>query len=223
MEYVMSFLEGVITFISPCLLPMIPIYLSYFAGGDVSSNKFQTIKNALGFVIGFTIIFIVLGAFASSVGMFFKQYSNILEIIFGIIIIIFGLNFIGIINIKFLNIANNIKVETHDLNFIKSVLFGIIFSITWTPCVGTFLGSALMLASTSSHVVEGIVMLLCFSLGLAIPFLITAVLINKLKTTFDFIKRNYKVINMICGIFLIVIGILMLTGYLRYFLSTLYM
>lgn len=213
MEYLMSFLEGIITFISPCLLPMIPIYLSYFAGGDVSNNKAQTVKNAFGFIIGFTIVFVLLGAFASSVGIFLKQYSNVLQIIFGIIIIIFGLNFTGIISIKFLNRTSNMNVETNNLNFMKSILFGIIFSITWTPCVGTFLGSALMLVTTTSHVIEGILMLLCFSAGLAIPFLITAVLINKLKTTFDFIKKHYKVINMICGIFLIGIGILMLTGY----------
>lgn len=214
----MSFLEGIITFISPCLLPMIPIYLSYFAGGSIANNKTKTIKNAFGFVIGFTIVFVLLGAFASSIGIFLKQYSRIMEIVFGIIIIIFGINFTGLINIKFLNRANSMKVETRDLNFIKSILFGIIFSVTWTPCVGTFLGSALMLAATSEHVVEGIFMLLCYSIGLAIPFLVAAVLINKLKTTFDFIKKHYKVINIICGIFLIGIGILMLTGYLRQFL-----
>ena len=197
---------------------MIPIYLSYFAGGDVADNKTKTIKNAFGFVIGFTIVFILLGAFASSIGIFLKQYSRILEIIFGIVIIVFGINFTGLINIKFLNRANSMKIETRDLNFIKSVLFGIIFSVTWTPCVGTFLGSALMLAATSEHVIEGIFMLLCYSIGLAIPFLVAAVLINRLKTTFDFIKKHYKVINIICGIFLIGIGILMLTGYLRQFL-----
>ena len=214
----MSFLEGIVTFISPCLLPMIPIYLSYFAGGSVADNKTKTIKNACGFVIGFTIVFMLLGAFASSIGIFLNQYSRILEIIFGIVIIVFGINFTGLINIKFLNRANSMKVEARDLNFIKSVLFGIIFSVTWTPCVGTFLGSALMLAATSEHVIEGIFMLLCYSIGLAIPFLVAAVLINRLKTTFDFIKKHYKVINIICGIFLIGIGILMLTGYLRQFL-----
>ena len=197
---------------------MIPIYLSYFAGGSVADNKTKTIKNAFGFVIGFTIVFILLGAFASSIGIFLKQYSRILEIVFGIVIIVFGINFTGLINIKFLNRANSMKVEARDLNFIKSVLFGIIFSVTWTPCVGTFLGSALMLAATSEHVIEGIFMLLCYSIGLAIPFLVAAVLINRLKTTFDFIKKHYKVINIICGIFLIGIGILMLTGYLRQFL-----
>lgn len=224
MEYIMSFLEGIITFISPCLLPMLPIYLSYFAGGEIANNKKQTIKNALGFVLGFTIIFVLLGAFASSIGILLKKYNQILQIIFGIIMILFGLNLMGILNIKILNSARSgIKAKTKDLNFISSIMLGIIFSITWTPCVGTFLGSALMLAATANHVIEGTIMLLCFSMGLAIPFLISAILIHKLKTAFDFIKTHYGIINKICGIFLIGIGILMITGYMRYFLSLLTM
>lgn len=222
MEYIMSFLEGIITFISPCLLPMLPIYISYFAGGEIANNKGQTIKNAIGFIIGFTIVFVMLGTFASSVGVVLKQYNQILQIVFGIIMILFGLNFMGIVNIKMFNSTKSgMEAKTKDLNFIKSLTLGIIFSITWTPCVGTFLGSALMLAATANHIIEGTIMLLCFSLGLAIPFLISAFLIHKLKTAFDYIKAHYKIINRICGIFLIGIGILMITGYMRYFLSLL--
>lgn len=224
MEYIMSFLEGIITFISPCLLPMLPIYISYFAGGEIANNKGQTIKNATGFVLGFTIVFVMLGTFASSVGVVLKQYNQILQIVFGIIMILFGLNFMGILNIKILNnTKSGMNAKTKDLNFISSLILGVIFSITWTPCVGTFLGSALMLAATANHVIEGTIMLLCFSLGLAIPFLISAFLIHKLRTAFDYIKTHYKIINRICGIFLIGIGILMITGYMRYFLSLLSM
>lgn len=217
----MSFLEGIITFISPCLLPMIPIYLSYFAGGEIAAKKKETIQNACGFVVGFTIVFMLLGAFASSLGIFLKQYSHVLQIIFGIIMIIFGLNFMGLLKIKWLNRTSEMKAKTTNLNFMRSVLFGVIFSITWTPCVGTFLGSALMLAATTTHVLEGTIMLFCFSMGLAIPFLITAILIHQLKNTFDFIKKHYEMINKICGIFLIVIGIVMITGYMRQFLTIL--
>lgn len=222
MEYIMSFLEGIITFISPCLLPMLPIYISYFAGGEIANNKGQTIKNATGFILGFTIVFVLLGIFASSIGVMLKQYNQILQMVFGSIMILFGLNFMGILNIKILNnTKSGMKANAKHLNFISSLIFGIIFSITWTPCVGTFLGSALMLAATANHIIEGAIMLLCFSLGLAIPFLISALLIHKLKTAFDFIKTHYEIINKICGIFLIVIGILMITGYMRYFLSLL--
>lgn len=198
MQYVMSFLEGIITFISPCLLPMLPVYLSYFAGGKVENNRKQTLQNAFGFVVGFTIIFILLGAFAGSIGMILKQYSRIFEIAFGIIMILFGLNFMEVLTIKRLNQTSKKKIDTRNLTFARSILFGIIFSITWTPCVGTFLGSALMLATTTTHIIESILMLFCYSMGLAIPFLISAMLIHKLKTTFKFIKKHYQTINRIC-------------------------
>ena len=117
MEYMMSFLEGIITFISPCLLPMIPIYLSYFAGGEVASKKKETLQNASGFVIGFTIVFMLLGTFASSIGIFLKQYSQVLQIIFGVIMIVFGLNFMGMLKIKWLNRTSELKADTKNLNF----------------------------------------------------------------------------------------------------------
>ncbi|MCI9016656.1 MAG: cytochrome c biogenesis protein CcdA [Clostridia bacterium] len=220
MEYIMSFIEGVVTFISPCLLPMLPIYISYFAGQnkDETTNKY-VIKNALGFILGFTIVFILLGAFASSIGVFIKKYNQILNIIFGIIVILFGLNFMELIKIPFINKTKKININIENKGFLSSILFGIIFSVGWTPCIGTFLGSALMLATVKAHVLEGILMLLCFSIGLGIPFFISALLIDKLKTTFDFIKRNYKVINRISGGFLVIIGLLMITGLMQYFLS----
>lgn len=220
MEYLMSFMEGIITFISPCLLPMLPIYISYFAGQN-KDNKNSTIINTLGFILGFTIVFMILGAFASTIGLFIKQYSQIINIIFGIILILFGLNFMNALNISFINKTKKLNIKINSKGFPSSVLFGIIFSVGWSPCVGTFLGSALMLAATKTHILEGILMLFSFSIGLGIPFLISAILIDKLKTTFDFIKRNYKIINIIAGIFLIVIGILMMTGYMQYFLGLL--
>lgn len=217
----MSFLEGIITFISPCLLPMIPIYLSYFAGQDVGDKKDKTWQNALGFIVGFTMIFILLGAFASQVGIFLKEYQGILNVVFGIIMILFGLNFMGMLHLSFLKQNQFLKINTKQMNFVSSFLFGVIFSVTWSPCIGSFLGSALMLAANTNHMLEGVLMLFCFSLGLGIPFFISAILIQKLKTTFDWIKKHYGVINKICGIFLILMGILMMTGYMRYFLNML--
>lgn len=220
-EYMMSFLEGIITFISPCLLPMLPIYLSYFAGQKEESTKRTILKNALGFILGFTIVFVLLGAFSSTVGVFIREYNRIINLIFGIIIIIFGLNFMDIIKIKALNQTKRFSIKITMNGFFSSLLFGIIFSVGWTPCIGTFLGSALMLAATKAHVLEGSLMLLCFSFGLGIPFLVSAFLIEKLKTTFTFIKNHYTVINRIAGGFLVMIGILMATGYMGYFLSLL--
>lgn len=222
MQYVILFLEGIITFISPCLLPMLPIYVSYFAGGQSEeAGKRKTLRNALGFVLGFTIVFVLLGAFAGSIGMILKQHSKAVNIVTGAIVVIFGLNFLGIIKIGFLNGTHRKNAGEKELGFFSAVLFGFVFSIGWTPCVGAFLGSALMLASQQGSAAQGIVMLLCYSVGLGIPFIVSAILIDKLKSTFQWIKAHYKVINMFSGGLLVVVGILMMTGFMGYFLSLL--
>lgn len=210
MEYILSFLEGIITFISPCLLPMLPIYVSYFAGGG-ERRVATTVKNALGFVTGFTAIFIMMGAFAGLFGSIFKTHQTIVNIITGLIVIFFGLNFLGVF--KF-NIFRGMKAEfkSENMGFFSSMVFGVVFSVGWTPCVGAFLGSALTLASQRGSAVTGIIMLLCYSLGLGIPFVVSAVMIDSLKTTFNFIKRHYDVINKICGGLLILVGVMMATG-----------
>jgi len=210
MQYLLSFLEGIITFISPCLLPMLPIYISYFAGGNERSVK-KTLANALGFVLGFTAVFVALGALAGTLGGFFRKYQIAVNIITGLVVVFFGLNFLGVFKLRIFKGMRRDMGEK-DLGFFSSVLFGIVFSIGWTPCVGAFLGSALMLASQQGQVLAGILMLLAYSLGLGIPFVISAVLIDKLKSAFDFIKRNYKVINIVCGVLLVIVGILMMTG-----------
>ncbi|KJJ68621.1 cytochrome c biogenesis protein CcdA [Clostridium sp. FS41] len=217
MQYILLFLEGVITFISPCLLPMLPIYVSYFVADK--ANKKKALTNSVGFVLGFTLVFITMGAFAGTVGTLIRNYTSILNIVTGLIVIVFGLNFLGIFKIGFLNRISNKNVNVKNLGFFSAVLFGIVFSIGWTPCVGAFLGSALLMASLGGSMLQGISMLLAFSLGLGIPFIASALLIDQLKGTFSFIKRNYKIINIVSGGILIVIGILMATGYMGYFLS----
>lgn len=219
MQYFISFLEGIITFISPCLLPMLPIYISYFAGGGERSTK-KTLKNAFGFVCGFTVVFVLMGALAGTLGGLLKEYQTVVNIVTGLIVIFFGLNFIGVFKLNLFKGMSGNAVKK-DMGFFSSALFGIVFSIGWTPCVGAFLGSALMLASQQGHVLSGIIMLLLYSLGLGIPFIASAVLIDRLKGAFSFIKRNYKMINIICGSLLIVVGILMMTGLLGNFLAIL--
>lgn len=210
MQYVISFLEGVVTFISPCLLPMLPIYISYFAGGGERSVK-KTLSGALGFVTGFTIVFVALGALAGTLGGLLKEYQTAVNIVSGLIVIFFGLNFRGVFKLNLFKGSNH-KVNTKNMGFFSAMLFGIIFSVSWTPCVGAFLGSALMLASQQGHVGEGVVMLLVYSLGLGIPFVLSAVLIDYLKSAFNWIKKHYKVINIVCGVLLILVGVLMATG-----------
>lgn len=210
MQYIISFLEGIITFISPCLLPMIPIYLTYFAGSGERTTK-KAVTGALGFVSGFTLVFVTMGALAGSIGSLFTKHQNIVNIVCGLIVIFFGLNFMGVF--KF-NLFKGIKqsVNTDNMNFFSAVLFGIVFSLGWTPCVGAFLGSALMMASREGQALQGILMLLCYSLGLGIPFILSAVLIDSLKGAFTFIKKHYKIINFVSGCLLIIVGILMATG-----------
>jgi len=210
MQYVIAFLEGIITFISPCLLPMLPIYLSYFAGGGERRTG-RTLKGALGFVSGFTVIFVALGALAGTVGSFLREYQTAVNVVSGLIVIFFGLNFLGIFKLNLFRGSRH-SVDTDHMGFFSALLFGVIFSVGWTPCVGAFLGSALMLASQQAHVIEGMLMLLAYSLGLGIPFVLSAVLIDYLKTAFNWIKQNYQIINAVSGALLVLIGVLMATG-----------
>lgn len=210
MQYVISFLEGIITFISPCLLPMLPIYISYFAGGGERSTK-KTLTGAIGFVVGFTGVFTLMGALAGTVGSFLREHQTAVNIVSGLVVIFFGLNFLGVFKLN-LGKGSNRSVDTSNMGFFSALLFGVIFSLGWTPCVSTFLGSALMLASQQGSVLAGTLMLLAYSLGLGIPFIFSAVLIDYLKSAFNWIKRHYDIINKISGGLLILIGILMATG-----------
>ena len=219
MQYMISFLEGIVTFISPCLLPMLPIYISYFAGGSERSTG-KTLRCAFGFVLGFTAVFVAMGALSGTLGSFLVRYQTIVNLVLGGIVILFGLNYLGVLN---LNLFKGMKgqVKTADMNFLSAFLFGIVFSVGWTPCVGVFLGSALMLASQQGSALVGTMMLLCYSAGLGVPFLVSAVLIDQLKGAFSFIKRNYAVVNKICGSLLVAVGVLMATGLLTKVLNTL--
>ena len=219
MQYIIAFLEGIITFISPCLLPMLPIYISYFAGGGERTTR-KTLTGSLGFVTGFSIIFVILGALAGTVGSFLRSHQTVVNIVSGLIVIFFGLNFLGVFHINLFRGSRHNAIK-EDMNFFSALLFGMIFSLGWTPCVGAFLGSALMLASQQGHALKGMLMLLAYSLGLGIPFILSAVLIDYLKSAFNWIKRNYKVINLVSGCLLVLIGILMATGTLGRLLSLL--
>lgn len=220
MEYIITFMEGIISFISPCMLPMLPLYISYFAGNSSetkdAAQKTTTLSRAFAFVVGFTFIFTLLGVFAGSIGTFLTKYQTIVNIVCGIIIIYFGLSYLNIVHIPFFKGMNN-QLEIKGL--FSAFLFGMIYSVSLTPCVGAFLGSALMLASSTGGAVKGALLLLAYSLGLGIPFLISALLIEQLQTAFTFIKKHYKIINTVCGIFLILIGILMTLGMMNYVLA----
>ena len=219
MQYLISFLEGIITFISPCLLPMLPIYISYFAGSGQRDTR-HTLVTVSGFILGFTALFVAMGALAGTLGSFLKAHQTWVDIISGAIVIFFGLNFLGVIKLNLFR-GSNRSVDTANLGFFSAMAFGLVFAVGWTPCVGAFLGSALMLASQQGSTLIGMGMQLAYSLGLGVPFFLSALLIDKLKSTFTWIKRNYRVINGVCGSFLILIGLLMATGTLGRLLALL--
>ena len=218
MQYLISFLEGVITFISPCLLPMLPIYISYFAGGGERSVK-KTLTAAWGFVLGFTMVFVTLGALAGTLGSFLRTHQTAVNLISGVVVMAFGLNYLGLLRVNLFRGSG--RAVQGELGFFSAMAFGVIFSVGWTPCVGAFLGSALMMASQQGKVLVGMGMLLCYSLGLGVPFLVSAVLIDQLKSAFNWIKAHYGIINKVCGVFLLLVGAAMATGMLSRLLTVL--
>ena len=222
MSYLVTFLEVVITFISPCLLPMLPIYLSYFAAGTQGPGSTRaTAKNALGFILGFTVTFLLLGTLAGSVGMLLYRWQFAVNLICGAVVVLFGLNFLGVLNLRLFEGGVKWSTGGKPLGFFSAVLFGLVFSVGWTPCVGAFLGSALMLASQQGSVMQGTLLLLSYSLGLGVPFFLSALLIQKLKGALDWVKAHYSAVNTVCGVFLVAVGILMMTGLLDRFLAVL--
>lgn len=218
MQYFISFLEGIITFISPCLLPMLPVYVSYFSGGGQRETK-KTVTNALGFILGFTLVFVALGALAGTFGQLLRDHQTAVNLVTGLIVVFFGLNFLGVFRVNLFQGGGRFTGEV--LGFFSALVFGMVFSIGWTPCVGAFLGSALLLAASQGHVLEGVLMLFLYSLGLGIPFFLSAILIDKVKGALGLIKRHYGVINKVCGGLLVLVGALMATGLFGRFLSLL--
>lgn len=210
MQYVITFLEGLISFISPCMLPLLPLYISYFAAG--SDKKRKTWLNALCFVLGFTVVFSVLGLFAGTLGGFFGKYQNIVNIVCGIVVILLGLSYLELIPLPFLK---GMKGGQSITSALSAFVFGIVYSVSLTPCVGAFLGSALMMASSSGTALKGSALLVTYSAGLGVPFLLSALLLRQLTGAFDFIKKHYRVINLFCGLFLIVVGVMMALGWIN--------
>lgn len=207
MEYIMTFLEGIISFISPCVLPILPIYISYFTGD--TNKRSKTFLSALGFVLGFTFVFCALGLFAGGLGSLLLKYHELVDIVCGIIIIAFGLSFLEIIHIPH---PEGVKTVKKSKGIFSAFVFGIVFSISHAPCMSAFLGTALVTASASGIPLKGVFLLLSYSVGLGIPFLVSALLIEKLNPVFKAIKKNYKPLRLVCGGLLIVLGICMATG-----------
>ena len=210
MQYIIAFLQGVVSFVAPCVLPMLPVYISYIAGAG--REKGNVFTRSLFFVLGFTCVYTLFGLFAGTLGSLFMKYEMAFHTVCGIIVILLGLNFLDLFKIPFLKGIHKSHKVTGNFS---SWLFGVFFSVSHLPCIGALLGSALALAAHSGNTTEGILLLVVYSLGMGIPFLVSALLIEKLKKVFDVINKNYKTINVICGIVLILVGVAMATGLLH--------
>ena len=196
-------------------LPLLPLYVSYFAGGNDAAAEEKatghTLIRAIFFVAGFAVVFCLLGLFAGAVGSLFTGHAKIIHIVCGCVVILFGLGYLNVIRLPFKGAKKAIQVK----NVWTALIFGMIYSISLTPCVGAFLGAALMMAANAGTAAAGLLLLLCYSCGLGIPFVIAAILIDRLERVFATVKRHYRIINLVCGIFLIVLGALMACGLLN--------
>lgn len=205
-----TFLEGFLAFLSPCILPLLPVYLMYLCGSEqLDSKSPKLIINTLGFIIGFTLIFILLGATASSLGSLIVAHRVLLQRISGLVMIGFGLGYLGFLKLPTFRFFNSSKLENRNFKFLSSILFGGAFAFSWTPCLSAFLGSALLLAANSGTVYQGSALLFVFALGLGISFLLTAILWHRLQGVFSFLKRNHQLIRWFSGGMLIIVGLLM--------------
>tara|TARA_B100000945_G_scaffold173070_1_gene138620 strand:- start:15 stop:722 length:708 start_codon:yes stop_codon:yes gene_type:complete len=216
-EIFIAFGAGLISFLSPCVLPLIPGYIAYISGSSLNElleKKDVNLLPIILFTFGFSIVFIIFGASATYLGKFLLSNSFPLRIIAGVIIIFFSLHIIGIINIKFLNYEKKIYADRNNTVF-SSILIGMAFAFGWTPCIGPILGSILILASTTENIGKGILLLSSYSLGLAIPFILSGYLIQKFILLSKNIKKKMNVITKVGGILLFLTGILILTNQLQ--------
>ena len=216
-ELTVAFGAGLISFLSPCVLPLIPGYISYISGNsfnELIENKKVNIIPIILFTVGFSIVFIVFGAASTFLGQVLLQNSNELRIAAGLIIIILSLHIIGVINIKFLNYEKRIQTNSNK-NFYSPIIIGMAFAFGWTPCIGPILGSILVLAATEESLNKGILLLFSYSLGLAIPFILSGYLIQKFLIFSKNFKKNITLVSRVGGIILLITGVLILTNQLQ--------
>ena len=216
-ELLIAFGAGLISFLSPCVLPLIPGYVSFISGQSLQeilkSKKIDILPLVL-FCFGFSTVFIILGASASFLGQTLLQNSETLRVIAGIVIIIFSLQLIGLINISYLNFEKRIEAKKSQ-NILFPYVIGLAFGFGWTPCIGPILGSILALASIEETLSKAIILLTCYSIGLAVPFVLSGYLIQRFLVFSKNFKKNISLISKIGGIILLITGILILTNQLQ--------
>ena len=219
----LALFAGLLSFLSPCVLPLVPAYLGYLSGTAVSqsdqekSNRMATFLHALFFVLGFSVIFVALGATASFIGQVLNQHILTLQKVGGIIVIIFGLHTIGIIKIPFLYYEARAEIKARPkLGYLSSFLIGLVFAAGWTPCVGTVLSAIFFLAADTRTAGQGMLMLAAYSLGLGLPFLLVGGAFETISPWLRKLNRHLNIVSVVSGIFLIAVGVAIFAGWLTY-------
>lgn len=215
-ELPLLFLEGVLAFLSPCMLPMLPVYLMYLAAETEHGRK-ASVLNTVGFVCGFTLIFMALGATATALGSTLNNHRLTLQRVSGFVIMLFGLYFMGVLKLEFLDVERKFDLKIKVGGFGGALLFGAAFSLGWTPCLGPFLGSALLLAGNTDTVAAGVFYLFIFSMGIGIPYILAAFFFTGIKGIFLWLKKHNHMIKTISGLVLIIAGILLMTDFFAYY------
>lgn len=212
------FIEGILSIFSPCILPILPIYLSMLANStvsDMNDSKFEgsvLIRNTIFFTLGISATFFILGASINALGAFFNTYKYLIMIIGGVIIIIMGLFYLGIIKSEFLSREKRLSVKYKTMSPISAFVLGFTFSFGWTPCIGPILASVLVMASTADNIVISNLLILVYTLGFILPFLIVAIFYSKLGKRLNKIKKHMDTIKKISGIFILIAGLIMLVN-----------
>ncbi|MBI3585236.1 MAG: cytochrome c biogenesis protein CcdA [Nitrospinae bacterium] len=220
-SFIMAFLAGLLSFVSPCVLPVIPFYITFITGltyDELTSTdnkkeiRWLTVKNSIIFIAGFSFIFIMLGAGATSVGRFFLTKQDLIRKVGGVIIIILGLYFMGVMKLKFLMSEKRVQIQNKPAGYLGTFLVGVAFAAGWTPCIGPILGSILLIASTKESVITGIELLAAYSAGLGLPLLLTAFAVNSFLAYFKKLNRWMNFISIMSGVFLLILGVLLMTN-----------
>ena len=216
LNLLVAFGAGVLSFVSPCVLPLVPVYLGYLSGttvGEESANRAKTVAHAFAFVMGFTLVFVVVGASVGLIGFVLLRYLPIIVKVGGVILVILGLHLTGLVKIPFLYMEKRLEMKRPSGGtYGTSFLVGMVFAFGWSPCVGPILSGILLLASASQTVARGALLLAAYSLGLGLPFLITAFALTLVSRWLKKLNRYMNVVSIVAGVFLIIMGVLLFTG-----------
>ncbi|HIJ81782.1 MAG TPA: cytochrome c biogenesis protein CcdA [Desulfuromonadales bacterium] len=221
--YIGAFIAGLLSFLSPCVLPLIPSYITYITGltfADLQTDsppqalRMKSMWHSLAFICGFTVVFVFLGASATFIGSFLQHNASLIRKLGGVLLVILGIHVTGLLPLKFLLGEKRISVKHKPSGYVGSFLVGIVFAAGWTPCIGPILAAILAVAATEEKVYQGVVLLLLYSLGLGVPFFLSAIAMNRFLVAFNRFKKYIRLFEIITGIFLIIIGVLIYTNWL---------